>query len=552
MYVVDLELNKHTYPIHNEKIKLINGTVKQGINVIDSFSFTITPNNVGFNNIRDFKTLISVYNEKRKRYEFQGRVLYSGDSMNSDGLIIKSVVCESFLGYLQDSRQDYVYERNWTPTELLTTLLNVHNSLTEEEKHFKVGNVFTNENIYIGIQRESTWECINKKIIEKIGGEIQLRVEDDGMYIDIVKERGVTRATTIELSKNMKAITKDSDPSSYITRLIPLGAKIKDENGNDTEERIDIKSVNGGKNYIDDELAISNYGIHIEYQYWDDVHEPNILKTKATSFLTENNKVLQKYKIDTLDLALIGIDIDYIDVCNYYPVKNKLLGVNDTLRVITKTIDIVNESTTSVEIGDKFKSLSDLEIERNQQIIENMNVVKKIESDYVTNKSVTAIIDQYLNDSTIIEQTAESVVIGALMEYVEKTNFNEYKESNSTELQVLAEQILANFNSTTSQIENVDGDLQSKYQELSSYIRGYQNDEGQPVIELGESQSTIKLKLENDEIYFEVNGVKAFYLTAEGKIVFKNAVFEETTEVGNGFGFVPRSNGNISFKKVRR
>lgn len=377
MYKVNLQLNNQEYSIHNESIKLKNGVVKLGINTIDSFSFTILPNNIGFNRINDFKTLISVYNEKRNKYEFQGRVLYSTDSMESSGNISKSVICESFLGYLQDSVQNYVEERNWTPEELLTEALNVHNSQMEEEKQFKVGIVELTENIYIGIQRETTWECINKKIIDKVGGEIELRIEDDGMYIDLLSKRGKTRSTTIELSKNMQSITKDNDPSSYITRLIPLGAKLTDEDGNEIEERVDITSVNNGLKYIDDEIAITKYGLHVAYEYWDDVHEPQILKTKATNFLTNNNKVLQKYSINTLDLALLSIDIDYIDVCNYYPVKNELLGIDDILRVITKSIDIVNESSTSIEVGDNFKTLSDLEIEENDKMFENIGKIEK-------------------------------------------------------------------------------------------------------------------------------------------------------------------------------
>mgnify|MGYP006367070977 FL=1 len=59
MYRVNLKINNQEYQIHNDKNKLISGSVKQGINCIDSFSFSILKNNIGFNLIRDFKTLIS-------------------------------------------------------------------------------------------------------------------------------------------------------------------------------------------------------------------------------------------------------------------------------------------------------------------------------------------------------------------------------------------------------------------------------------------------------------------------------------------------------------
>ena len=536
MYTVKLKLNNQEYPLQN----LPSGTVKQGINTIDSFSFTILPNNIGFNKMRDFKTLISVYDEKRKKYEFQGRVLYSSDSMDSDGGIFKSVICESFLGYLQDSRQEYVYEQNWTGLELLTHLLNCHNSQTEEEKHFKVGNVFTDENIYVGIQRESTWECLNKKIIEKIGGEIQLRFEDDGMYIDIVKERGSRKTTTIELSKNMISITKDSDPSSYITRLIPLGAKVTDDEGNETEERVNITSVNNGLNYVDDEIAIDNYGIHIEYEYWDDVHEADILLTKAKNFLIENNKVLQKYKIDMLDLALIGIDIDHIDICNYYPVKNNLLNINDTLRVITKTIDIVNKSTTSVEIGDNFKTLSDLEVEKNNQLDSSITTIKMIESNYATNQRVKSATNELYS---YINQTANEIESTVSEKYTSKNEFEEYQEIISSKFTQTNDSFQMTFTQLIESITNIDGTVNSNYNELIKYIR-YEGG----TITLGEINNPLILTLSNDRMSFLQNGVEVAYIS-DNKLYIYDGEFLHSLKIGR-FAYIPRDNGSLTFGKV--
>lgn len=540
MYRVDLKLNDITYPIHNEQVKLISGQVKQGINSIDSFSFTILPNNIGFNDIRDFKTLISVYNEKRKKYEFQGRVLYSSDSMSSDGKINKSVVCESFLGYLQDSRQDYVYEQNWTGEELLTQLLNVHNSQTEEYKHFKVGNVFTTENIYVGIQRESTWKMVNEKILSQIGGEIQLRVEEDGMYIDIVQERGTTKATTIELSKNMLSITKDSDPSSYITRMIPLGAKLTDEDGGETEERVDITSVNNGLNYIDDVIAIEHYGIHIEYVYWDDVHEPNILLTKARNYLTENNKVLQKYKIDYVDLELIGLDIDSIDVCNYYPIKNKLLGIDEILRVITKTIDIVNITNTSVEIGDDFKTLTDLEIEKNNQLNSSINTIKVIEKNYVTNAYVSSVSKELYS---YIDQKEDSITSTISETFTTKSDFGEYQTQISSQFQQTKEGFDMTFENVVKQITDVDGKVNTNYNELVKYIRFKGG-----TITLGEVDNPLTLTLSNDRMSFLQNGVEVAYIS-NNRLYIYDGEFLNSLKLGR-WVWIIETNGSLSLNYI--
>ena len=540
MYSVILKIDNQEYSIHDDKNKLTSGSVKQGVNTIDSFSFTILPNNIGFNLIKDFKTLISVYNEKRKKYEFQGRVLYSSNSMENNGRISKTVVCEDFLGYLQDSVQEYIYEQNWTPTELLTQLLSVHNSQLEEEKHFQVGNVFSDENIYIGIQRETTWNMIDEKIIKKIGGEIQLRIVDGVKYIDIVKERGTTKATTIELSKNMLSITKESDPSSYITRLIPLGGKIKDDEGNDTEDRIDITSVNDGLNYIDDVTAIEHFGLHVAYEYWDDVNEPEILKSRGINFLKENNKILQKYKISTLDLATINIDIDYIDACNYYPIKNKLLGIDEVLRVITKTIDVVNEQSTNIEIGDNFKTLSDLEVEKDKQIKEAVNTIKIIENDYVTNQAVSNITNELYS---YIGQTESNIKTDVSKTYTNKSEFEEYQATVSTIFEQTNNSFQMTFSDIVKQITDVNGTVNSNYTELIKYIRFKGG-----TITLGEVNNPLVLTLSNDRLSFKQNGVEVAYVS-DSKMYIYDGEFLNSLKIGR-WVFIPRSNENLSFTYV--
>ena len=49
----------------------ISGTIKQGINTINSFTFTILPNNQGYNLINPLSTLVKVLNTKTNKYEFR-------------------------------------------------------------------------------------------------------------------------------------------------------------------------------------------------------------------------------------------------------------------------------------------------------------------------------------------------------------------------------------------------------------------------------------------------------------------------------------------------
>lgn len=395
MYIVKIKNGQIETPIHDEKQKLRSGKVVKGINTIDSFTFSMLPANAGFDLINEFQTLVTVYNTNKKRYDFIGRVLHPESSMSQEGLIEKAITCESVFGYLCDSQQPYVATQNWTVSGLFHYLIENHNSQTEDYKRFEVGNVTVtdpNDNLYLGIQRENTWEAIKKNLIEKLGGELQYRVVGDVIYIDYLEKVGETKTTPIELSVNMKAITREKDPTTYVTRLIPLGAKL----GEDTEERLDITSVNNGLDYIDDEAAIAVYGIHVGYVTFDDVTVASNLLSKGRSWMNENNRVQIKYSITNLDLSLLGLSVDSMDVGNYHPIKNPLLGIDDTARIIKKSIDICEEVKSTIEMGDNFKTLADIQQEQAKQLEEAAKNWKEIHTTIVDLENKTSSTQQKL------------------------------------------------------------------------------------------------------------------------------------------------------------
>lgn len=417
MYIVKIINNGVVTEIHNKDIKLLNGSIVKGINTIDSFTFTILPSNPAFYLIHDYATIVQVYNTRKQQYEFYGRVLYSSTEMNDAGLILKSVTCENYFGYLCDSQQDYVVEKNWTVRELLTHIIATHNELLEKEKQFIVDTIEVedpNDNLYCGIQRENTWETIKKKLLDVLGGEIRFRVENGNTYIDYLNQIGEAKTTEIALSKNMKAITRERDPSELVTRLIPLGCKVTNSS-EETEDRIDITSVNNGKKYIDDTDAISRYGIRVSTIEFDDVTKEDTLLAKGKEWLAENNKILVKYSITALDLSLLGLDIDDFEVGNTHPIKNSLLGIDDTARIIKKTIDINDETKSTIEVGDKFKSLTEIEIDRQLEEKAAIKIIQQSSGNYILKTDTNQVV-KMVNDSTDPVKLTDRLV-------VESTNF---------------------------------------------------------------------------------------------------------------------------------
>lgn len=566
MYIVSIQNGTRSTEIHNEYHKLLSGSVVKGINAIDSFTFSVLPDNPAFGFLRDFTTLVSVYNLSARRYEFYGRVLYTSPQMSDKGLITQEAVCESYLGFLCDSMQEYVEEQNWTVRGLLSHIIDCHNSQLEEYKHFQLGQIGVtdpNDNLYVGIQRENTWETIKKKLIDVLGGEIRFRVDAGVLYLDYVEQLGGVSSTEIALSKNMKAIVKEKNPSAFITRLIPLGAKI----GEDTEERVTIDSVNDGKNYIDDAEAIAEYGLHVGYVEFDDVTEPANLLPKAEKWLKDNNKVSIKYSITALDLSLIGLDVDDFDVCNSYPLKNSLLGIDDVARINKKTIDVCDDTKTSIEIGESFKSLSELQREQMVSINTLNKDVYEIIRNYVTNQKLTSEITKTVS---LIEQTEERIALSIAKDYATldevgrleskielsesnillavaetyatKDSLTEYATKASLELteNSITASVAATY-ATQTEVKNISGELSLKVNKSSL------------VSELNASADVINLKsnrltIDSDYFKLEADGsVTASNLNITGgKIVLATDDGATSVEIANGFNAIKLINRSIS------
>ncbi|MEK4750412.1 phage tail spike protein [Niallia sp. FSL W8-0177] len=389
MYLVSI-INGDEKPtvIHNahfNNLKLQDGTIKKGINTVDSFNFSMLPSNPGYNKIFLRKTHVNVFNTKTNKYEFKGRVLIPTNKMTEDGIFRKSFLCESKLGYLYDSRQRHGEYHNMTVKEFLQVILNNHNRQVEPYKRIKLGIVtVTNstDNVYRYLGYESTLDTIFDKLIDRLGGEIRLREEENGeLYLDYITEIGSVKNTEIRIGKNLKSIEVQADSSQIISRIVPLGTTIESENETATDAsqaRITIASVNNGLDYIDDPEAIALVGIQEETVTWDDINNPSILKTRGQQYLKANNRVKKQHIISALDLSLIGLDIDDFDIYNYYPVKSPIL--DDTLRIVGKTISINDPETNDLTFGDRLKKASEYQNEANKaqyKVVELQNTISQ-------------------------------------------------------------------------------------------------------------------------------------------------------------------------------
>ena len=419
MYEVKIINNKEETIINSvgasQYVPRITGSCKFGINTIDSFTFTIFPNNDGYNLIYPLKTLVEVKNLNTNNVEFEGRVLLQTPKMDNNGIIYKTVVCESYLGYLNDSVQSYETISGVSAEELFKKIINNHNSQVENSKKFIIGEIkigtssSDNEDRYLNY--EKTFDSVNKNLIERFGGELRVRKAGDNIYIDYIKEIGEKKNTVIALANNLIAIEQEKDPSEIITRLIPVGAKLEN-----SDERLTITSINGGINYVEDEEAIKEFGVIVDTVNFDDITEAIELLNKAKSYLKENNKIKKKYKIDALDLSTIDLNFDSFEVGNKYRVINPLMNIDEELRIIEKTLDINSPQNSSLTFGDKFEDIKDyqLGITKATKDLNTLryNVTAATENVLTINRDLQKTVDSLMATNESLEKIKKRLIMG--------------------------------------------------------------------------------------------------------------------------------------------
>lgn len=192
----------------------IDGVINQAINEIASFDTRLYLENPGYAAVKPLKTLIDIYNIKTGEFEFEGRVLTYEEEMDSSGMPSKAVICESEFGFFHDTVQEH-REFRGTPRELFEWLLSVHNAQAEDYKHFEPGVMdVTNSTDYMYVyisDDKTTYEELYDKLIDRLGGEFQIRKENGVRYLDYLQRMGEDVDTEIRLSKNLMSISKQVD-----------------------------------------------------------------------------------------------------------------------------------------------------------------------------------------------------------------------------------------------------------------------------------------------------------------------------------------------------
>jgi hypothetical protein len=102
--------------------------------------------------------------------------------------------------------------------------------------------------------------------------------------------------------------------------------------------------------------------------------------------------------------------------------------------------------------------------------------------------------------------------MSALETYTETSNFEQFKQTVESELKLLNDELTLKFSETETKIQNVDGDLQSKFNSITKYFTFDING-----MTIGQTDSPYKMVLDNDRFSMMVNGVEVMWI-ANGEV----------------------------------
>lgn len=359
IYKIKLDGKVLYYP-GDRQAAVINPELDLQTGYAGELTLKVPPLNPLYGEIHNRKSMVSVYRGNTEI--FYGEVR----TREKDRFKNQPVKATGALSFLADSILPQQEWHDISPRDLLDAWLQLHNNQVEDRKKIYTGVVTihdSNDSLYRITDRENTLEAIRDKLVDRLGGYLRLRHENDKLYLDwlTIQEYGKYCEQPIQFGENLMDYSETMTADDVITALIPLGTAIEqetDENASEferLEKNVDITSVNDGKDYIYSKEAVENFGWVWRTEKWDDVSVPANLLKKATEFLTSNQYESLVISLTAVDLSLFGQDYDSFDIgdrvlCNAIP-----YGMKKVLPVMEMKIPLQQPDQAQLTLGENLQ-----------------------------------------------------------------------------------------------------------------------------------------------------------------------------------------------------
>ena len=487
-----------------------------------------------------------------------GRTIYKGRIRKDprDFGLSKRIESEGLLACLNDSiippfnfpddfQEDAAYlaaaENGNVIRFFLEWLLAEHNSQVGPDQQIQLGEVTVSDpNNYITRSSSDylkTMEVVKKKLIEMLTGYLLVDYSTDIPTLNYYADLPLTNIQKVKFGENLLDFLDDTDATDTYTAILPLG---KD---NLTIEDLEDGEISPGiwkqgKIIYSVEAEENTGGRITRVVKWDDVTLATNLRSKGvTELTTAGVKHIRSITVKAADLG--GVDgIPHFVVGRYVQLDSKPHGFDDAYPLMEINPNILNPADTEITMGATILSASD-NANKNQSDLEFIEMEMNKQE-----QTINRLPQETQKQITQATQNSEQIILEAMRQYVQISN-EEYIETITAQLQILADQISMNFNEAREYTSNVDGDLQRVVEILEKHF-----DFSIDGLTIRAGENAMSLHLDNNIISFRLNGEQFGWWNGvdfhTGNIVI---AVNERAQFGD-FAFVPRSNGSLSFLKV--
>ena len=334
-----------------KSLRLINPVLELADSAAGSFKMTVPVTNVGYTLINRMTSDISVHKDGEEMW--MGRVI----DESIDFWKNRTLTCEGELAFLNDSIQPPAEYHDQTVRGFLETLIGIHNSKVSEDRRFTVGAVTVtdpNDSLYRYTNYEKTIECINDKLVNRLGGHLIIRKENGVRYLDYLADKLSTNTQTIEFGTNLLDYAASYDMMDFATVLVPLGERLDESPISALEAYLTVASVNNNSIYVQNTEAVQNYGWIEKVVHFDRVTVASNLLTKAQQYLSSIQFDSMILEVKAIDLHYLNPEIEGVKLSDQIRVISTPHGLDKIFPVMKLSIPLDHPENTQFTLGTKI------------------------------------------------------------------------------------------------------------------------------------------------------------------------------------------------------